>query len=261
MVLLSILAMTLLSGQLLHNSIHVRTIHFTLLELIPLSIGWKNNVERRTKSASLYKDAQYKGNDDKLQKRALYCKMAISHAVNIKSFCMKALIENEGIAQTPLVCPPPMLKANRGYVIGAKAPIGRAYVPLSPAALKLITKPLKTRAKRSHGKRDCTSNKVAHTELQKTPYTVHPMESAFSLFGPEEEDEELVFLKDDMTDEETPTGSSSADFVFDEKCILSSFAGEPLLHSPTHNAYWHMQAASTVDLNDIELFHRDDIFK
>ena len=197
-------------------------------------------MERRSKSASLFKDAKYKGQNDKLMKRALYCRMCISHAINIKNYSIKALNENGGVMQVAIVCPPPII--NRpGYVNTLRD----TFTPLSPSELNKIQKPVKTRAKRGAGKgATVKSTKAAG---KKKPRLI---DSVFSNIFNGEHD----IFADDMYDDDSPIATCDL-FDFDPTF--------PIMEDVPRKryGYWSLESPmnTTVDLNDIELFARDEL--
>lgn len=58
---------------------------------------WKNNVERKSKHASLKKDASYFGDDIKLKARSTFCRNAIAISMNIKNYFERNIALNGGL--------------------------------------------------------------------------------------------------------------------------------------------------------------------
>ena len=198
-------------------------------------------MERRSKSASLFKDAKYKGQSEKLVKRALYCRMCISHAINIKNYSLKALNENGGVMQVAIVCPPPII--NRpGYVNTPRD----TFTPMSTLELENIRKPIKIRAKRVKGKG--ANGKAAKSMGKKKPRLI---DSVFSSIFTGEHD----IFEDHIYDDDSPIATCD---LFD---FEPSFPVAPEEHPRKRYGYWSLEnnMNMTVDLNDIELFARDEL--
>lgn len=71
--------------------------------------------------------------------------MAVAHAINIKNFTLKSLVENRGLQLIPLICPPPVL-GRPNYVSITE----HSLKEMSSIELSRMIRPLKTRAKRTY---------------------------------------------------------------------------------------------------------------
>jgi hypothetical protein len=69
--------------------------------------------------------------------------MCISHAINIKNYSLKNLIEHHGVMQVQLVCPPPVHDRDTYESI-----TNDVFIPLSTHQLECIQRPVRTRTKR-----------------------------------------------------------------------------------------------------------------
>lgn len=166
--------------------------------------------------------------------------MCISHAINIKNYSINALNENGGVMQVAIVCPPPII--NRpGYINTTRD----TFTPLSTSELNKIQKPVKTRAKRGAGK--ATATKASKAAGKKKPRLI---DSVFSNIFSGEHD----IFADDEYDDDSPIATCDL-FEFDP-----SF---PVVEDIPRKryGYWSLEGPmnTTVDLNDIELFARDEL--
>ena len=65
---------------------------------------WKNNIERKSKLRSLQRDAASAnpGDYSARARRALYCRIAVALAINIRNHLDRVIAENKGLIQVPI---------------------------------------------------------------------------------------------------------------------------------------------------------------
>ena len=65
---------------------------------------WKNNIERKRKLQSLQRDAAsaHPGDYSARARRALYCRIAVALAINIRNHFDRVVAENKGLVQVPI---------------------------------------------------------------------------------------------------------------------------------------------------------------
>lgn len=65
---------------------------------------WKNNIERKSKLLSLQRDAAsaHPGDYSARARRALYCRIAVALAINIRNHFDRVIAENKGLIQVPI---------------------------------------------------------------------------------------------------------------------------------------------------------------
>ena len=192
--------------------------------------------------------------------------MAIAHAINIKNYTMKSMIESRGVLQVAIVCPPPIY--NR---YGYENTIQDVFTKLSEEEIKCIVKPTKTRAKRSKNKTTATATpaKKAKAVVRKVPssfsvYSTDSSEGHFPIFGRpqceyETDDSFDVFDHDASYDDASPTDIAD---LFNDECERGSIFDTNAEVQRCYG-YWTMEsdiyANKTVNLGDIDIFYHGDL--
>jgi hypothetical protein len=154
-----------------------------------------------------------------------------------------------------IICPPP-IGNRREYDNTMKA----FFRPMSMEALRLIIRPIRTRAKRSAGKMKAGNKKKRRFY---NGYDDDDDEDSDA----DNEDEVEGGTHNDKLDKAVESDNSPTDtaalFEHDDfyhaVCDNVNEVSYNELSSPHRPGYWTLDTASTVDLSEIDLFDKDDL--